>query len=55
MSRSIVADHDWIEVLNRRWCVTCDAFQHRSHSDRPWAPRVGEVCPRIYPSKDERR
>ena len=26
--------HEWIEVLNRRWCVCCTAYQQRkSHYD----------------------
>ena len=30
------ADHEWIEVLDRRWCVRCDVFQKRwPHTEWP--------------------
>lgn len=28
--------HEWIEVLNRRWCVCCSAFQQRKSASEPW-------------------
>lgn len=41
-------NHGWIEVLNRRWCVCCTAFQQRKASDGPW-PAINQVCPRTTP------
>lgn len=37
--------HEWIEVLNRRWCVCCTLYQHRHSASEPW-PTVRRSCPR---------
>lgn len=40
--------HEWIEVLNRRWCVCCTAFQQRQDAKDPW-PRTRYPCPQNTP------
>jgi hypothetical protein len=37
-------DHEWIEVGNRRWCITCAAFQSRSKPGDSWRPMVKLHC-----------
>jgi len=38
----MTCEHEWIEVLNRRWCVRpydeggCGAYQYRRHRDAKW-------------------
>jgi len=44
--------HHWIEVLNRRWCLTCNAFQQRGTFG--WRPRTALACPHLYPTPEER-
>lgn len=41
--------HDWIEILNRRWCLTCGLFQSRKVAAAPWFPTGREVCPMDTP------
>jgi hypothetical protein len=38
--------HEFVEVGNRRWCVTCTLFQQRSHKGFP-PPLL--PCPRSTP------
>lgn len=40
--------HEWIEVLNRRWCVCCTAFQQRHGETEPW-PTTKYPCPQNTP------
>ena len=39
--------HEWIEVLDRRWCVGCDLFQKRAGGNT-WKP-IDENCSRHTP------
>lgn len=39
--------HEFIEVLNRRWCICCDLFQSRKSIDGAWTPS-SRSCQRIY-------
>lgn len=43
-----MTQHEWIEVLNRRWCVCCTAFQSRKSENDPW-PQSRYGCPRTTP------
>jgi hypothetical protein len=46
--------HEWIEVLNRRWCVRCDAFNARKTADTAWYGKdglQGDDCPRTFNPK----
>ena len=40
--------HEWIEVLNRRWCVCCTAYQQRRDDWAPW-PAIKRECPQNTP------
>lgn len=40
--------HNFIEVLNRRWCVTCDLFQRRANERKSWLPAAIERCEHVY-------
>lgn len=46
-----MAEHEWIEVGNRRWCVGCSLFQWKSQEGVPWQPRSRglQPCPRDTP------
>lgn len=37
-------DHEWLTVLDRRWCLGCSAFQSR-HPQAGWMPYAGAWCP----------
>jgi hypothetical protein len=43
--------HEWITVLNRRWCLGCDAFQSRRDAGpmTQWKPSVAAECQRYTP------
>lgn len=36
--------HEWIVVANRRWCLTCAAFQHRRDERHDWQPPRPTLC-----------
>lgn len=38
--------HNWLTVGNRRWCMSCDAFDSY-HGDR-WHPGIKRPCPKVY-------
>ena len=42
------AEHDWLAVGNRRWCLTCDVFQSQRDKDAPWRPVSPKVCEQVY-------
>lgn len=41
-----MSEHDWISVLNRRWCTMCEAFQRRASKAHHWQPRHPAPCSR---------
>lgn len=41
--------HEWLEVKNRRWCLTCRAFQQRIGEAHAWLPLAARACPRDTP------
>jgi hypothetical protein len=45
--------HEWIEVLNRRWCVCCTAYQQRPHADAEW-PGTRRPCAQDTPYANNR-
>lgn len=45
----MVAKHDFVEVLTRRWCLTCNLFQ--TWKNGHWYPLRGDDCPSIYAPK----
>jgi hypothetical protein len=45
--------HEWIEVLNRRWCVCCTAYQQRPHAGAEW-PGTRRPCAQDTPYANNR-
>ena len=43
-----VADHLFVTVLNRRWCLRCDVFQSRTRETQSWRPAAPVICPVLY-------
>jgi hypothetical protein len=41
-------EHEWVEVLNRRWCLCCAAFQQRKSLKSDW-PAIADECARDTP------
>jgi hypothetical protein len=45
----LLLGHEWLTVLNRRWCLTCGGFQSRAGDWAAWRPSVGPSCARDTP------
>lgn len=45
--------HDFIEVGDRRWCITCDLFQTRKKG-MAFFPTPAKPCPKIYGPHNKR-
>lgn len=46
---SALADHEWITIGNRRWCLTCSGHQWRVGTSAKWGPRISLLCTRDTP------
>lgn len=45
----MLRDHQWIEVGQRRWCMTCDSFQMKTNPSGEWKGWAGAYCQRTTP------
>lgn len=43
-----IKGHEFIEVGDRRWCLSCDLFQTKPHSRAFWW-EPNDPCPRTTP------
>lgn len=38
--------HEWQQILNRRWCLCCNLDQYRKRESEDWHPPVAVICAR---------
>lgn len=48
------AEHEFVEVRNRRWCLGCDLFQQKPHTSNPF-PTSRNGCPENTPRANLRK